>query len=167
MPGASSRSARLPRSTTSSGSLPDRRRGFPLVGLGHLVPGVDLVAGADHHEKAVHDQRLTANSSSTDSATIQRAGRALIDAVGCPARVILFGPYATGSGDLETDLRFLVITEEVDNRFKETARLDKVLGRLLIPADVILATSEETDRPQVKGSVIDEALTSGLVIAES
>lgn len=106
-------------------------------------------------------------STSTDIATIERAGHALIDAVASPAKVVLFGPHASGSGDPGTDLRFLVIASEVDNRFGEAARLDKLLGRLLIPADVIVVTREEADRPQTKGSVIHEALTAGRVIAES
>lgn len=91
----------------------------------------------------------------------------MIDAVESPARVVLFGPHVSGKGDPGTDYRFLVIADEVGNRFEEAARLDKLLGRLLIPADVIVVGREETDRPQAKGSVIHEALTAGRIIAES
>lgn len=106
-------------------------------------------------------------TTSTDIATIERAGDALIAAVASPAKVILFGPHARGAGDPGTDYRFLVITAEVANRFQESARLDKLLGRLRISADVFIVTEEEADRPQAKGSVIHDALTAGRIVAES
>jgi uncharacterized protein len=106
-------------------------------------------------------------STSTDIATIERAGQALIEAVASPAKVVLFGPHAGGGGSPGADYKFLVIAAEVDDRFGEAARLDKLLGRLLIPADVIVVSGEEADRPQAKGTVIHEALTTGRVIVES
>ena len=96
-----------------------------------------------------------------------RAGQALIDAVAAPARVILFGPHASGRGDAGADYKFLVIAAEVDDRFGEAARLGKLLGRLLIPADVLVVDGEEAERPQAKGTVIHEALTAGRIVAES
>jgi hypothetical protein len=99
-------------------------------------------------------------SISVDADLIERAARALTDAVAPPVRIILFGLNETG------DLKFLVIADEVGDRFRETARLDKILGRLLIPADVVLVTSEEANRPQRKGTIVEEALTSGQVVAE-
>jgi hypothetical protein len=109
----------------------------------------------------VPDQKLTSMSISVDADLVERAARALIDAVAPPARIILFGLNEMGG-----DLKFLVIADEVGDRFKETARLDKILGQLLIPADVVVVSGEEADRPQQKGSIIDRALTSGQVIAE-
>ena len=81
--------------------------------------------------------------------------------------MVLFGPHASGQGDPGTDYKFLVIAAEVEDRFGEAARLDRILGRLLIPADVIVVGREEADRPQAKGSVIHEALTAGRIIVQS
>jgi predicted nucleotidyltransferase len=105
---------------------------------------------------------MTSRGISANDDVIERAARALIDAIDCPARVILFGSYEAGG-----DVQFLVIADEVDDRFREVARLDGVLGRLLISADVVLVTAEEAGRTQSKGSVLEEALASGQVIAQS
>jgi len=103
-----------------------------------------------------------------DSATIERAGRALIEAVAAPAKVILFGSRARGDGDDRSDFDFLVIEREVEDRFDEMVRLDRILGRLLIPADVVVVTEEEVRRRgSVRGSTIHRALSEGRVVAES
>lgn len=103
-----------------------------------------------------------------DNTTIERAAQALIEAVAAPAKVILFGSRARGDGDDLSDFDFLVIEREVDNRFDEMARLDRILGRLLIPAEVVVATEEEVQRRgSVKGSVIHNAMSEGRVVAES
>jgi hypothetical protein len=110
----------------------------------------------------VPDQKITSRTISADDNVIERAARALIDAVDPPARIILFGSCEPGG-----DLRFLVVADEIGDRFREAARLDRALGRLLISADVVLVTSEEAARAPSKGSVLEEALTSGQVIAQS
>lgn len=82
--------------------------------------------------------------------------------------MILFGSRARGDGDDRSDFDFLVIEREVDNRFDETVRLDRILRRLLIPAEVVVATDEEVRRlGSVKGSVIHNAMSEGRVVAES
>ncbi len=107
-------------------------------------------------------------SPANERATIERAGRALIEAAAAPAKVILFGPHAHGGVDDGSDYNFLVIEQEVADRFGEMARLDKILGRLLIPADVVVVSEEYAQQKgPVKGTLIYEALTEGRVVAES
>ncbi|MGH2831400.1 MAG: nucleotidyltransferase domain-containing protein [Solirubrobacteraceae bacterium] len=102
------------------------------------------------------------------SEQIDRAGRALIEAVPAPAKVILLGSHARGDADDHSDFDFLVIEPAVDNRFDEMVRLDRILGRMLIPADVIVVSEQYAQKWRaVKGSVIHEAMTQGRVIAES
>ena len=58
--------------------------------------------------------------------------------------------------------KFLVIEREVEDRFGEMARLGQILGRLLIPAQVVVASEEEVQRDgSVNGTTIHEALTTG------
>ncbi len=103
-----------------------------------------------------------------ESEEIERAGRALIEATSAPAKVILFGLHVGGDGTIRGDYEFLVIEREVEDRFGEMARLGKILGRLLIPAHVVVASEEEVRRGgSVKGTTLHEALNHGRVIAES
>lgn len=103
----------------------------------------------------------------TERATIERAGRALIEAVAAPSKVILFGSQSGGSAG-GADYKFLVVAPEVDDRFGEMARLDALLGRMLIPAEVIVVSAEQIEKTSgVKGTLIYQALNEGQVIAES
>lgn len=107
-------------------------------------------------------------SAIADGATIELAGRALIEATEGPARVILFGSRARGDGDDRSDFDFLVIKRDVDDRFGEMARLGRVLGRLLIPADVVVVSEQHARKwESVKGTMIHEAMSEGRIIAES
>jgi predicted nucleotidyltransferase len=107
-------------------------------------------------------------SAIADGATIELAGRALIEATEGPARVILFGSRARGDGDDRSDFDFLVIKRDVDDRFGEMARLGRILGRLLIPADVVVVSEQHARKwESVKGTMIHEAMSEGRIIAES
>jgi uncharacterized protein len=103
-----------------------------------------------------------------DDATIERAGQVLIEAVPAPAKVILFGSQARGDADDRSNFDFLVIEQDVEDRFGEMARLSTLLGHMLIPAEVVVATEEEVRRRgSVKGSMIHNAMSEGRVVAES
>ena len=74
--------------------------------------------------------------------TIRTAVEALMEAAP-GSKVILFGSQARGEAAPDSDLDFLVIEPDVKDRLGEMVRLSNVLGRLLIPADVVVV-SEET-----------------------
>ncbi len=59
-------------------------------------------------------------SSAAANELIERAGRALLDAASSPARVILFGSHTRGDARDGSDLDFLVIEHEVDDRAAES-----------------------------------------------
>jgi predicted nucleotidyltransferase len=58
------------------------------------------------------------------------------------ARVIVFGSHADGSARADSDIDLLVIAPEVKDRAAEMIRLSALLGRQLIPADVVVMSSE-------------------------
>lgn len=82
--------------------------------------------------------------------------------------MILFGSHARGEAGDRSDLDFLVVEREVDDRFAEAARLMGVVGRLGVPADVVVV-SEDYAREwgAVPGSMVHEALTQGRVVANA
>lgn len=68
----------------------------------------------------------------------------------------------------EATFDFLVIEREVEDRFGEMVRLGRILGRLLIPADVVVVSGQHAQKwGSVKDTLIHEALNEGRVIAES
>ena len=107
-------------------------------------------------------------STATKRATIERAAKALIEAVAPQSKVISFGPESTDDAGGGADYKFLVIEQEVDDRFGEMARLDALLGRLMIPADVVVVSVDQVERAgALKGTLIHQAVSEGRVVAES
>jgi predicted nucleotidyltransferase len=101
-----------------------------------------------------------------DDAVIQEAGRRMLEAAPPGSRVILFGSHARGQAGENSDLDFLVIEPEVEDRGKESVRLYRTLNGLEVWADVIVV-SEESVREwrDVYGTVINSALREGREIA--
>ncbi len=99
---------------------------------------------------------------------IERAGRALIGAASAPARVILFGSHARGDADAGSDLDFLVIEREVEDRLAEGVKLRRALRGFGVPVDVIVMDEALAQRrSKVRGTMVDRALREGRVVAES
>jgi predicted nucleotidyltransferase len=96
--------------------------------------------------------------------TIQEAVELLIKAAN-PTRIILFGSYARGDTNEQSDLDFLIVKKELKARRMETVRLRDVLSPLRIPVDVVVI-SEKTyqDWKDAPGTVIYEATQEGRVV---
>jgi predicted nucleotidyltransferase len=73
---------------------------------------------------------------------IQDAVDCLAQAVPTGTRLIVFGSQARGDAQVDSDLDLLVVEPKVGDRFAEMARLSTLLGRRLIPADVVVMSAD-------------------------
>jgi predicted nucleotidyltransferase len=84
------------------------------------------------------------------------------------AWVILFGSAARGELTRDSDLDFLVIERNVENRVAEAVRLRDAVGRIGLPVDVIVMDEElAARRAKVRGTMVHHALREGRVVAHS
>ena len=63
-------------------------------------------------------------------------------AVPAGSQLAIFGSQARGDADPSSDIDVLVVEPEVENRYAEMARLSDLLGRQLIPADVVVMSAQ-------------------------
>lgn len=61
------------------------------------------------------------------------------------ARAILFGSRARGDARQDSDLDWLIVEPAVENRAAEIVRLSSLLGKRLIPADVVVMSQKTFD----------------------
>jgi len=88
-------------------------------------------------------------------------------AVSAPERIILFGSYARGNAGPDSDVDLLVIEDAVEAPRKESVRLRGALRGLLVPVDVLVATSEQVERHRdAVGLIYGSILREGKVIYE-
>lgn len=101
-------------------------------------------------------------------AKIEQAARLLASRASSPARVILFGSHARGEADRASDVDFLVIEAEVDDRFAEIVRLTAALAEIRMPADVLVVSEEHVaEWGEVPGTMLSSALKEGRLVAQA
>lgn len=98
--------------------------------------------------------------------TIQQAVDRLVNAAN-PSKVILFGSYARGDANENSELDLMVIERELPNKFEEMIRLKQALRSLHIPVDVLVYSEEYVQEwGQLLGSALFWALQEGKVLHE-
>jgi len=102
-----------------------------------------------------------------DRETIEKAVE-LLRAAASPRKIILFGSYATGKADDDSDLDLLVVEDDVASVPAEMVRLMRVLGPLRIPAEVlVIRAADFQDWSKLPGSVYNQAATEGKVLYDA
>ncbi|MGH7466991.1 MAG: nucleotidyltransferase domain-containing protein [Longimicrobiales bacterium] len=84
-----------------------------------------------------------------------------------PDQVILFGSYARGEADRDSDLDLLVVLPQVSSRRDVRVAIRLALDDIGLPKDVLVYTPQEMERSRdLPGSVVRAALTEGIVLYE-
>ena len=87
-----------------------------------------------------------------------------------PEKIILFGSYANGLANFESDLDFLVVLKEVTvkNRRKYMVDMLNLMSDLPISKDILVYSPEELSLyEEKKWSVVYSAVHEGLILYES
>ena len=85
-----------------------------------------------------------------------------------PLKIILFGSYARGDANFESDVDFLVIEKLIKDKRKEMTRLRRALLPLRMPVDVIVSDENTIDEiGQLPGTAIYWALKEGKVMYDA
>ncbi len=82
-----------------------------------------------------------------------------------PEKIILFGSYAWGKPDKDSDLDLFVIMESTERPIKRAASLRRVLKDRYVPMDILVRTPEELKhRLNIGDPFIKKILRDGQVI---
>lgn len=82
-----------------------------------------------------------------------------------PEKIILFGSYARGDANEDSDFDLLIIEREVTARRKESVRIRRALRPLRVPVDILVYSRDEVKRyGNIMGTVLYPALREGKVI---
>ena len=100
------------------------------------------------YEPTIATCKAAGDGSVPDDLLIRQTLDCLAGAVPAGTRVIVFGSRARGTARPDSDIDLLIIEPEVGDRYREMARLSTLLGRRLIPADVVVMSKRafETER---------------------
>ena len=98
--------------------------------------------------------------------TIQAAVDRIVAAAN-PTKVILFGSYARGEANEDSDLDLMVVEPVVDDRATEMIRLRRAVGRVGIGVDVLVySDAEYEERKDWLSNVVYWAAREGKVLYE-
>ena len=84
-----------------------------------------------------------------------------------PEKIILFGSYANGTPDEDSDLDLLVIKESDLPRPQRTAHVRKMIYGSMVPIDLIVYTPKEiAESKDNRYSFVNEVLNTGKILYE-
>ena len=84
-----------------------------------------------------------------------------------PQRIILFGSYAYGQPNLDSDVDLLIVMESDERPAARATRVSRLLRPRPFPMDIVVRTPQEIqDRLEIGDYFIREALEQGRVLYE-
>jgi predicted nucleotidyltransferase len=99
-------------------------------------------------------------------AILQEMVRRIVEAVH-PDKIILFGSYARGEADENSDLDLMVVAPSEAPRWKRTKPVLQALRGVLFPKDIIWYTQEEiNDWRGVRSHLVSRVMDEGRLLYE-
>lgn len=100
--------------------------------------------------------------------TIDSMVKRAVAAAHAPSRVYLFGSYARGDADDQSDVDLLVVEREVPSKGEELVKLNRAIGWFGKGFDVLVYSEDEfMRRSQVPGTVPYWALQEGKLVYDA
>jgi predicted nucleotidyltransferase len=80
-------------------------------------------------------------------------------------QIILFGSYASGNADENSDIDLLIVKEKIQSKWKERQKIRDSIKQIHLAKDIIVACKEEFDFYKHElGSVIKDAYENGEIL---
>jgi predicted nucleotidyltransferase len=84
-----------------------------------------------------------------------------------PDKIILFGSYAYGHPNVDSDVDIMIVMDTDEKPHKRAVSVRKVLKGIGIPKDIIVKTPEEFERfKDIVGTIVYPAAHKGRIIYE-
>ena len=86
-----------------------------------------------------------------------------------PEQIFLFGSYAYGKPNRDSDVDLLIVISHSDEpSYRRSRGAYRALRGILIPTDVIVMTNEEVQRKRaVRSSLVSQVLREGKLLYEA
>ncbi|MFA5328404.1 MAG: nucleotidyltransferase domain-containing protein [Prolixibacteraceae bacterium] len=84
-----------------------------------------------------------------------------------PDKIYLFGSYATGMADENSDIDLLVVKETLEPRYKRSIEIQRLLIGTKLPVDIVVYTNDEFENEKLnKYSFINSAIQGAQLMYE-
>ena len=84
-----------------------------------------------------------------------------------PDKIFLFGSYATGLANEDSDIDLLVIKETSEPKFKRSIEIQRLLIGSKLPVDIVVYTNDEFENEKVKNySFVNTAIQGAQLMYE-
>ena len=84
-----------------------------------------------------------------------------------PDKIFLFGSYATGLANEDSDIDLLVIKETSEPKFKRSIEIQRLLIGSKLPVDIVVYTNDEFENEKVKNySFVNAAIQGAQLMYE-
>ncbi len=84
-----------------------------------------------------------------------------------PDKIYLFGSYATGQANEDSDIDLLIVKDTIEPRHKRSIEIQRLLKGSKLPVDILVYTNDEFDREKsIHYSFVNSAISGAKLLYE-